>query len=156
LDSLPKGRIAILLIEAMTTIKPTDPLEPSGSLNKRPLSVTLISTLFLLTGLIGFVFHASDFRMQGPLQSVLIWVCLVRLLGVVCAVFMLRAANWARWLAVIWLAYHILLSAVHSTQQLVVHSLLLAVIAYFLFRAPASVYFRGMKPPQNKRDSTHQ
>ena len=124
--------------------------------SKRPLSVVLISGLFLVSGVIGIAYHASDFRMQGILQSEIVLVFLVRLLAVVCAVFMLRGANWARWLAVLWLAYHVVLSWGHSTQQLVVHGLLFAVIAYFLFRAPASVYFRGMKPPPNNQGATSQ
>ncbi len=68
---------------------------------------------------------------------------------------MLRASNWARWLLVIWMGYHIVLSVLHSPLQLFVHSLLFAVVLYFLFRRSASVYFRGAKakPAQVNRDS---
>jgi len=59
---------------------------------------------------------------------------------------MLRGRNWARWLLLIWIAYHVILSGVHSLFQLVVHGLLFAVIAYFLFRPRASAYFRGARP----------
>jgi len=55
---------------------------------------------------------------------------------------MLRGDNWARWLTMVWMAYHVILSGFHSLQQLVIHSLLLAVFAYFLFRAEATLYFR--------------
>jgi hypothetical protein len=55
---------------------------------------------------------------------------------------MLRGGNWARWLAIVWLAFHAILGAFHSLQQLVVHSLLLAVIAHFLLRPKAREYFR--------------
>ena len=63
---------------------------------------------------------------------------------------MLRGRNWARWLLLIWIAYHVILSGVHSLSQLVVHGLLFAVVAYFLFRPRASAYFRGSRaePPQ--------
>ena len=107
----------------------------------------MISALFLLTGVMGFVFHASDFSGHGPWPRDLAWVCLVRLLAILCAVFLLRGANWARWLAVFWLAYHVLLSLAHSTRQAIIHALLLALISYFLFRRPASVYFSAPKAP---------
>ena len=114
-------------------------------MNKRPLSVTVISGLFLLAGIVGLVYHAGEFKTQGRFQYDVLWVCLVRLVAIVCAVFMFRAANWARWLLLIWMAYHVVLSAFHSTSELVVHTLLLAVITYFLFRKPVSAYFRGAK-----------
>ena len=65
----------------------------------------------------------------------------VRLLALVAGVFMLYGFNWARWLLVVWLAYHVGLGAFHSALELVVHSLLLAVVVYFLFRRQASAYF---------------
>ena len=124
-------------------------------MHKRPHSVTVISGLFLATGVVGLAYHLTEFKSQGPFQYELVWVCLVRLLAIICAVFMLRAGNWARWLLVIWIAYHVILSAFHSTSELIIHSLLLAVVAYFLFRRPVSVYFRGARAEsaQVNRDS---
>jgi len=124
-------------------------------MNKRPHSVTVISGIFLVTGVVGLAYHATEFKTPGPFQYELAWVCLVRLLAIIGAVFMLRAGNWARWLLVIWIAYHVILSAFHSPSELIMHSLLLAVVAYFLFRRSASVYFRGTRaePPQVNRDS---
>jgi hypothetical protein len=65
-------------------------------------------------------------------------------------VFMLYGFNWARWLLVVWIGFHIILSALHSPLQLLVHSLLFAVVLYFLFRPQASAYFRdtSTEPPQ--------
>jgi hypothetical protein len=65
------------------------------------------------------------------------------LLAVVAGVFLLRGRNWARWLVVAWMVFHVVLSAVHPGHALVVHGVLTAVVIYFLFRAPASEYFRG-------------
>lgn len=125
------------------------------SIPKRPLAVTVISGLFLAVGVVGLAYHITEFNAQGPFKYELVWVCLVRLLAIVCAVFMLRAGNWARWLLVIWIAYHVILSAFHSLAELIVHGLLLAVIAYFLFRPSASAYFRGARAAsaQVDRDS---
>lgn len=68
-------------------------------------------------------------------------VHLVRLASVVAGVFMLRGHNWARWLLVAWMAFHIVLSALHSALQLLIHVAIFSVILFFIFRRPASAYF---------------
>ena len=112
-------------------------------MKKRPLSITIISWLFLATGAIGLAYHGTEFKAQRPFENDAVWVCLVRLLAILCGAFMLRGSNWARWLLVVWMGYHIVLSALHSPLQLFVHSLLFAVILYLLFRPQATAYFRG-------------
>ena len=112
----------------------------------RPVPVTVSGWLFLVAGLIGVAYHGKDFLKEGPFQYDLVWVCLVRLLAVVGAVFVLDGRNWARWLLVFWMVYHVALSAFHSVSEVVIHTLLLALIAGILFSAKASAYFRGRKP----------
>ena len=114
-------------------------------MNKRPLSVTVIGCLFVAAGVIGFAYHVTEFKAQRPFRYEVVWVCFVRLLAIVCGVFMLRGRNWTRWLLLVWIAYHVVLSAFHSLSELVMHSLLLVVVAYFLFRARTSAYFRGTR-----------
>ncbi|MGA2145521.1 MAG: hypothetical protein ABSH49_11235 [Bryobacteraceae bacterium] len=111
-------------------------------MNKRPLSVTLIGWLFIATGVAGLAFHAAEFRALHPFPYDTLLVCLVSAIAIVSGAYMLRGGNWARWLAIVWLAFHAILGAFHSLQQLVVHSLLLAVIAHFLLRPKAREYFR--------------
>lgn len=124
-------------------------------MNKRPRSVTVISGIFMAAGVIGLAYHVTEFKTQDPFQYDLLWVFFLRLIAIICAVFMLRAGNWARWLLVTWIAYHVILSAFHSPPELILHSLLLAVVVYFLFRRSASVYFRGasVEPVQMNRDT---
>ena len=45
------------------------------------------------------------------------------------------------WLLVVWIAFHIVISALHSTFQLGLHVFIFAVILYFVFRRDASSYF---------------
>jgi hypothetical protein len=116
-------------------------------LNKRPLSITVIGWVFIAVGSIALGYHlqpqhTAEFRAHPSLENELIWVCLVRVLAIVSGVFMLRGWNWARWLLVMWLAYHVALSALHSVFEVVVHGLLFGVIVYFLFRTPANAFFR--------------
>ena len=68
-------------------------------------------------------------------------VHLSRAVGIVAGVFMLRGRNWARWLLVLWIAFHIVVSALHSMLQLLMHVVIFSIVLYFLFRRPASTYF---------------
>jgi hypothetical protein len=132
-------------------------------MNKRPRPITVISWIFiafgsiaLLTGLLPNVNTTAAQRLaelKGP------WfvhgiVHVSRMVMVLSGVFMLYGFNWARWLLVAWLAFHVIISVLHSPFQLLVHSLLFAVVVFFLFRPPASAYFRGTraKPPQIAKD----
>jgi hypothetical protein len=51
--------------------------------------------------------------------------------------------SWARWLALAWMGYHVVLSAFHNLPELVMHSLFLIVFVFFLLRASADRYFRA-------------
>ncbi len=105
----------------------------------RPLSVTIIGCIFIAAGVVGFAYHVTELRTQRSWE--LVWVCLLRLLAILGGVFVLRGRNWARWLCVAWIAYHVVLSAFHPLSELITHGLLFAVFAYLLFRPRASAYF---------------
>jgi hypothetical protein len=51
--------------------------------------------------------------------------------------------NWARWLLLAWLVFHVIVSAFHSPEEVAAHVVLLLLFAYFVFRPPASNYFRS-------------
>ena len=68
-------------------------------------------------------------------------VHLSHLAQLVSGLFMLRGHNWARWLLVAWIAFHIVISALHSFLQLALHVIIFSVILFFLFRRPAAEYF---------------
>ena len=112
-------------------------------MNKRPLSVTVMGCIFIAAGVVGFAYHVTEFKALRPFDYSLILVCLVRLLAILGGVFALRGRNWARWLLLAWITYHVILSVFHSLPELITHSLLLVLVAYALFRPQASAYFRG-------------
>ena len=114
-------------------------------MNKRPLSVTLISLLIAAAGAVGFVYHLADLNLRHPFQSDVVWAGLVRLVAIVCGVYMLLGRNWARWLALVWIAFHVVVSGFHSFPELAVHALLLVVFAYVLLRPQAAEYFRAAR-----------
>lgn len=115
-------------------------------MTKRPPSITIISWIFIVFG--GVTFVASLLSLMGVARqrtvefSLELWlVPVIRLFAVVSGGMMLRGLGWGRWLLVVWMAYHIVLSIFHSPFELIVHSLLFAVVLYFLFRPQAAAYF---------------
>src|SRR5215472_7021520 len=69
--------------------------------------------------------------------------CADRTGGACFGVFLLRGQNWARWVAVAWVALHVIVSVLNTFHGIVVHSLLFILIAWLLFRPEAARYFRG-------------
>lgn len=112
---------------------------------KPPPSVTVTSLIFIIAGAMGLVYHAGELHRGGAFQYGVLLVLFIRLLAIVAGVFLLRGSNWARWLAVLWLAFHVGLSALHSASEVLMHAGLLAVITYFLFRRASSAYFGGSR-----------
>jgi hypothetical protein len=108
--------------------------------NTRPLSVGIISYIFIAVGSLGLAFHLSDWRLSNPTQGEIVWVSAIHLLAVICGLYMLRGSDWARWLAVTWIAFHVGVSIYHPLPELLIHALLLAIFSYFLF-LPSSIWF---------------
>jgi hypothetical protein len=111
-------------------------------IGKRPTSVTILAGLYIAVGAIGFVYHFRE-SLASPRGGM--WVELTELLAFISGVFILRRQNWARWLAVAWIAFHVILSAFDSLLQSAIHAVFLVVIAWVLFRSQARWYFRGAR-----------
>lgn len=109
---------------------------------KRPLPVTLIGFLFIAVGLVGVVYHASELTTLFT-ESDAGWVLLLRVLAIVGGLFVLRGANWARWLVLGWITFHVVVSVSHSPAELAMHAVLMVVVAVALFYRQANIYFSG-------------
>ena len=112
-------------------------------MKRRPLAVTIIAWVYIVVGAAGFAYHFQEFEGRAVFQGNTLWIELVRIVAVVSGIFMLRGRNWARWAAVAWIAFHVVVSAFHSVPELAVHAVLCAAIAYFLFHPAAAEYFRA-------------
>jgi hypothetical protein len=110
--------------------------DPKGR-KRIPVSVIVIACLYLAVGIGGSVAHFSQHRAPDW-----IWIEITELLAIVCGVFLLRAQNWARWLAIAWIAFHVAMSF-GVLRQLAVHSVLIVLIVWCLFRPDASRFFRS-------------
>jgi hypothetical protein len=122
-------------------------------MQSRPRSLAIIGWTFIAVGALGilkdvwplFTANAAQ-HLAGLLTNV--WTDLApaltsRLLAVIGGAFILSGANWARWLLVVWMVAHIVISALHSATQVLTHTVIFAAITYCLFRAPAALYFRA-------------
>jgi hypothetical protein len=109
---------------------------------KRPLSVTIISGVYIAAGAAGLAYHLTDLKTQSLLSLDIGVVSLVRLVAIIAGVFMLLGCDWARWLALAWMAFHAVLGALHSLPEFAMHLALLALFLYFLLRPPAARFFR--------------
>ena len=89
----------------------------------------------------GIAYHLSDFSPKHPFQFENLWILLLRIAAIVAGVFMLRGRNWARWLALAWIAFHLIVSIFHSVGEVVIHGFVLALFAWFLSRPDARAYF---------------
>jgi hypothetical protein len=111
-------------------------------MKQRPISVTVLAWVYIAAGAVGFAYHLKDFTAR-PFQFENLWIEFVRILAIVSGAYMLRGKNWARWLAMAWIAFHVAISFFHSWGQLAMHAAVLVTFAVVLFRRPATEYFRG-------------
>lgn len=112
------------------------------SSNRRPVAILLVSCLYMAVGAVGFVLNFTKLR---TLQHDSLWIELTEALALLAGVFMFRGRNWARWLALVWMAFHVAISF-PIARQVVIHSIILALIVWALFRPDARRYFTPLKP----------
>ncbi|HKK46232.1 MAG TPA: hypothetical protein VJ964_11975 [Balneolaceae bacterium] len=117
----------------------------------RPLSVTIISWLFIVVGIISLlgglqpftgIITGSDippFSLHETLDLALASATL--LLAIIGGIFMLKGFNWARWLLVLWMVFHIIISLQGTLWIIIFHCVIFGAITYFLFRKNGSDYF---------------
>ncbi len=119
-------------------------------MNKRPISVTMIAWLYMAVGAAGFVYHLGEFKAGEVPRYDVLGIELVSLAAAVCGAFMLRGKNWARWIALAWMGFHVIVSVFHSLPQFAIHCLFFALIAWVLFRPDAARYFSAVKIEEQK------
>jgi uncharacterized membrane protein len=104
---------------------------------KRPFTITFLGSLFIVVGLISTIYHLST----SPLDYWMVPVSLVGITAIVGGIFLIKGRDWARWLMLSWLAFHVFVSALHSLSGTMAHLLLLIAVGYFLLTPPDSKYF---------------
>jgi hypothetical protein len=120
-------------------------------MRKRPRAVTVVGVVFVAFGCIALPY--SVLRLMSSVGTTelydvlagqpanLLLAATARVAALVGGLFVLRGSSWARWLLVAWAVYHVGISALHEPVQIVAHGVLLATVAYLLFRRDSAVYF---------------
>jgi len=108
-------------------------------MGKRPVALMTVVVLYLLVGVAGFVYHLPELRV-GHRDAIAIE--LTEMLAAVAAVGLFCRANWARWLALAWVVFHVAISVFHPLRELLIHMALCIVIAWLLFRPATASWFR--------------
>jgi hypothetical protein len=113
--------------------------------SQRPLLITVLGWTLIAFGALEFVVQAA--RIRWPLHAGEVGIPLFELVILACGVFLLRGANWARWLAVGWIGFHVVVGSLHSALQGVVHGVIFLLFAGLMFRPDVNAWFRR-KPAQ--------
>jgi hypothetical protein len=112
------------------------------SATKRPISVTVLAILYVAIGTAGFLLHFPHLVEQHAFQQEDLWIEMTEAVAILSGAFLLRGKDWARWLALAWMAFHVVLS-IHDYSKFAIHCLFFAVIAWYLLRREAGRYFRS-------------
>jgi hypothetical protein len=109
-------------------------------MKQRPFAVTVLGWLFIAIGVVAL---AMDVRFAlargGGIDEAMIFP--VHALAVVAGAFMLRGDNWARWLAVLWMGFHVGVTVLNAWRGFAFHIILFIGVSYLLFRADAGAWF---------------
>ncbi len=100
----------------------------------------MIGYLFIGVGIAALLYHLFN----GPLDRWVMIIGALEIIAIVGGVFLLKGRNWARWLMLVWVAFHVGVSAFHSVSAAAAHLVLLVAIGYFLLTPPDSRYFRSV------------
>lgn len=128
--------------------------ESMANANPRPFAVTGFAYLYLAVGVITSVSHFAEYRANrgaaSPEQELrdIVMIELTEFIAIISGAFMLRGHNWARWVAVAWIAAHTIASAFNGWGAFAFHAVICAAIAWGLFRSDATRYFRGARVEQ--------
>lgn len=109
----------------------------------RPLLITILGWLFILAGLAELILHVI--RIHRPVQPWDIGIPLLELVLVACGVFLLRGSNWARWLAVAWIAVHVGVGFLDSFRRGMIHTIIFLIFTWILFRPEVNAWFQPQR-----------
>jgi uncharacterized membrane protein (DUF2068 family) len=109
---------------------------------KRPIPVTVVGVLFILVGVVSTGLRILEFRAHPPTQLMAVGIIALGVLAVIAGLYLLQGQNWARWLALLWMAFHVAISVGDPVGKLVFHASLFVLFAYILLGREARAYFQ--------------
>lgn len=121
-------------------------------MTQRPRTITVFAWIFIAVGAAGLLKdwwplvtpraaeQIAKLKADGLADVGPAWAS--RLAAIIGGIWLLRGHNWARWLLVAWMVFHIGLGALHSREQLLMHTVIFLPILYVLFRGTSDRFFR--------------
>jgi hypothetical protein len=106
-------------------------------------SVLAVGVLFLLLGALDLWRGLAPLFASRPHWHMAIddmEVLAIGIAAIVGGIYVLRGANWARWLLAAWMALHVAISIGQPTA-LIAHLVIFGFVAWLLFRSGASPHF---------------
>lgn len=100
--------------------------------------VIIVACLFLLVG-IGAGIEQFPHLLAGRREA--IWMEVTEAAAIVTGVCLLLRQQWARWLAVAWIGFHVAISF-PDAGKVAVHAVMCGLIAWALFRPESQGWFR--------------
>jgi hypothetical protein len=110
---------------------------------RRPLLVTLLGWMLIVLGAVECLYRAT--KIHAPIQAGDLGVPLFELIILVSGIFLLRGSNWARWLAVAWVGFHVVVGSLNSVTRGIAHGLIFFVFAWMMFRPEINAWFRSRR-----------
>lgn len=115
-------------------------------MRKPPPSIAIVAALFLAVACLDFYRGAAPLFQAGRLHGDDVTVLAIAVAALVGAIFLVRGHDWARWLLAAWMALHVALS-IDRLWPLLVHTLVFALLLFFLFRPGVRDHFRRASLP---------
>ena len=106
-------------------------------------SVLLVGVIFLVLGSLDVWRGLAPLFASAPhwhMASDDVEVLAIGIAALVGGIYVIRGANWARWLLATWMVLHVAISVGQPTA-FVAHLVIFGFIAYLLFRSGASPHF---------------
>jgi len=106
-------------------------------------SVVVVGVLFLILGALDLWRGLAPLFASAPhwhMAADDMEVLAIGIAAIVGGIYVLRGANWARWLLAVWMAFHVAIS-IGQPRALVAHLVIFGFIAWLLFRPGAAEFF---------------
>lgn len=114
-------------------------------MKRRPIPILIIGWMFIIAGGVGFLYHLSDLQQPGWGSETLA-VLLLRLAAMTGGILLLKGISWARWILLLWIASHIVLSLSEVPAAVLVHCLILGGMLPAFMHRTSLEYFQSHKP----------
>lgn len=107
---------------------------------KPPITVIIAGCIYILGGAIPVAYQINKIAEISSNHD-MAWVVGLGVLAVIGGIYVIRGANWARWLLLAWIIFHVVISFYGDTMKIIGHSLFAVLTYILLFNKRANTYF---------------